>query len=80
MEWDGQGISGTSLLSKLFCDSEISEKQVVAEKFELQEISIADPGLMDQDPLIRGMDPAPDPSLIKKNSKKTLNSDCFATS
>jgi hypothetical protein len=43
MEWDGQGITGTSLLSKLFCDSKISVKPVVAEKFESQESSIADP-------------------------------------
>jgi hypothetical protein len=37
-------------------------------------------GLPDLDPLVRGSDPAPDPSVIKQNSKKTLDSYCFATS
>jgi hypothetical protein len=40
---------------------------------------------LDQDPLVRGMDPDPapdpDPSIIKqKNSKKNLDSYCFMTS
>jgi hypothetical protein len=30
-------------------------------------------GLLDPDPLVRGMDPDPDPSIIKKNSKKNLD-------
>jgi hypothetical protein len=54
--------------------------------------SVADPdssdpyvlGLMDPDPLVRGTDPAsdpdPDPSIIKQNSKKNLDSCCFVTS
>jgi hypothetical protein len=41
-------------------------------------------GLLDPnpDPLVGGMDsdPALDPSIIKQNSKKTLDSYCFATS
>ena len=40
--------------------------------------------LPDSDPLVRGMDPDPDPSLIilssSKNSKKNLDSYCFVTS
>jgi hypothetical protein len=35
-------------------------------------------GLLDPDPLVRGMDQ--DPSIIKKNSKKNLDSYCFVTS
>ncbi len=34
-------------------------------------------GLPDPDPFVRGMDPDPEPSIIKKNSKKTLDSCCF---
>jgi hypothetical protein len=41
-------------------------------------------GLPDPDPLVRGMDPDPDPSIIllssSKNSKKNLESYCFVTS
>jgi hypothetical protein len=37
-------------------------------------------GLPDSDLLVRGMDPDPDPSIIKKNSKKNLDSYCFVTS
>jgi hypothetical protein len=37
-------------------------------------------GLPDPDPLVRGMDPAPDPSIIKKKSEKNLDSYCFETS
>jgi hypothetical protein len=33
--------------------------------------------LSDPDPLVRG--PDPDPSIIKKNIKKILNSYCFVT-
>jgi hypothetical protein len=36
-------------------------------------------GLLDPDPLVRGMDPDPDPSIIKQNSKKNLNSYYFVT-
>jgi hypothetical protein len=36
-------------------------------------------GLPDPDPLVRGMDPDPDPSIIKKNSKKNLDSFYFVT-
>ncbi len=36
-------------------------------------------GLLDPDPLVRGMDPDPDPSIISKNSKKNVNSYCFVT-
>jgi hypothetical protein len=35
---------------------------------------------VDPDPLVRGTDPAPDPSIIKQNSKKNLDSYCFMTS
>jgi hypothetical protein len=31
-------------------------------------------GLPDPDPLVRGMDPDPDPSIIMQNSKKNLDS------
>jgi hypothetical protein len=38
-------------------------------------------GLPDPGPLVRGMDPDPDPSIIKqKNSKKNRDSYCFVTS
>jgi hypothetical protein len=40
-------------------------------------------GLLDPDPLVRGLDPDPDPSIVlssSKNSKKTLDSYCFVTS
>jgi hypothetical protein len=37
-------------------------------------------GLPDPDPLIRCMDPDPDPSIIKKNSQENLDSYCFVTS
>jgi hypothetical protein len=41
-------------------------------------------GLLDPDPdlLVRCMDPDPDPdpSIIKQNSKKNLDFDCFVTS
>jgi hypothetical protein len=36
-------------------------------------------GLPDPDPLVRGMDTDPDPSIIKKNCKKNFNSYCFVT-
>jgi hypothetical protein len=38
--------------------------------------------LLDPDPLVRGMDQdrALDPSIIKQNSKKNLDSYCFVTS
>ena len=42
-------------------------------------------GLLDPDPLVRGMDPDPaldpdlDPSIIMKNSKKNLDSYYFVT-
>ncbi len=34
-------------------------------------------GLPDPDPLVRGMDPDPDPSIIMQNSKKNLDSFYF---
>ncbi len=37
-------------------------------------------GLTDPDPLVRGVDPAQDPSIIKQNSKKNRDSYCFETS
>jgi hypothetical protein len=39
-------------------------------------------GLLDPDPLVRGMDPDPDPepSVIKQKSKENLDSYCFVTS
>ncbi len=37
-------------------------------------------GLPDPDSLVRGVDPDPDPSIIKQNGKKTLDSYCFVTS
>ncbi len=37
-------------------------------------------GLPNTDPLVRGTDPEPDPSIIKKNSKKNLDSYCFVIS
>ncbi len=39
-------------------------------------------GLKDPDPdqLVRGMDPAPDPSIIKQNSKTNLDFYSFVTS
>ncbi len=43
-------------------------------------------GLLDPDPLVRGMDPDPtptldpDPSLIKQKSRKNLDFYCFLTS
>jgi hypothetical protein len=36
-------------------------------------------GLQDPDPLVRGMDPDPDPSISSKNSKKKLDSYYFVT-
>jgi hypothetical protein len=47
--------------------------------------SVPDPihmflGLLDPDPLVRGLDTDPDPSIIKQKSKKNLDSYCFATS
>ncbi len=38
--------------------------------------------LLDPDPdlLVKGMDPDPDPSIIKQNSKKNLDFYCFVTS
>jgi hypothetical protein len=36
-------------------------------------------GLPDPDPLVRGMDPDPDPSIIMQNSKKNLDSYYFVT-
>ncbi len=36
-------------------------------------------GLPDPDPLVRGMDPNPDPSIIMQDSKKNLHSYYFAT-
>ncbi len=39
------------------------------------------PGLLDPDPLVRGMDPDPDPFIVKqKYSKKNLGFYCFVTS
>jgi hypothetical protein len=37
-------------------------------------------GLPDLDPLVRCMDPDPDPSIIKQNSKKKLDAYYFVTS
>jgi hypothetical protein len=37
-------------------------------------------GLLDPDPLVRDTDPDPDPSIIKQNGKKNLDSYCFVTS
>jgi hypothetical protein len=37
-------------------------------------------GLPDSDLLVRDTAPDPDPSIIKQNSKKNLNSYCFVTS
>jgi hypothetical protein len=38
-------------------------------------------GHLDPDPLVRGTDPEPDPSIINcKNSKKNIDSYCFVTS
>ncbi len=37
-------------------------------------------GLPDPDPLVRGTDPALDPSIIKQNRKENLDSNCFVTS
>jgi hypothetical protein len=37
-------------------------------------------GLPDPDPLVRGMDPDPDSSIIKQTSKTNLDSYCFVTS
>jgi hypothetical protein len=34
-------------------------------------------GLLDPDPLARGTDPDPGPSIIKQNSKKNFGSYCF---
>ncbi len=36
-------------------------------------------GLWDPDPLVRCMDPDPDPSIIKQKGKKNLDSYCFVT-
>ncbi len=36
-------------------------------------------GLPGPDPLVRGMDPDPDPSIIMQNSKKNLDSYYFVT-
>ncbi len=36
-------------------------------------------GLPDPDPLIRGMDPDPNHSIIKQKSKKNLDSYCLVT-
>ncbi len=35
--------------------------------------------LLDPDPLVRGMDPDPDPTIINQNSKKKLDSYCFVS-
>jgi hypothetical protein len=37
-------------------------------------------GLLDPVPLVRGTYPDPNPSIIKQNSKKILDSCCFVTS
>jgi hypothetical protein len=37
-------------------------------------------GLPDSDPLVKGGDPVPDPSVTKQNSKKNLDFYCFVTS
>jgi hypothetical protein len=37
-------------------------------------------GLPDPDPLVRGMDPDPDPISLSKYSKKNLDFYCFVTS
>ncbi len=36
-------------------------------------------GLLDPDPLVRGMDPDPNPSSSSKNSRKIFDSSCFVT-
>jgi hypothetical protein len=36
-------------------------------------------GLPDPDPLVRDVDPDPNLSIIKQNSKKNLDSYCFVT-
>jgi hypothetical protein len=36
--------------------------------------------VVDPVPLVRGADPAPDPSIIIENNKKDLDSYCFVTS
>jgi hypothetical protein len=36
--------------------------------------------LPDPDSLVRGVDPAPEPTIIKQKSKKNLDSYCFVTS
>ncbi len=35
---------------------------------------------LDPDPLVKGTDRDPDPSIISKKSRKTLDSYCFVTS
>jgi hypothetical protein len=37
-------------------------------------------GLPELDPLVRGIDPDPDPSIIKQNSKKNFDPHCLVTS
>ncbi len=37
-------------------------------------------GLLDSNPLVRDMDPAPDPSIDKQKNKKKLDPFCFVTS
>jgi hypothetical protein len=34
-------------------------------------------GLLDSDPLVKGMDPDPDPSITKQKKKENLDSYCF---
>jgi hypothetical protein len=40
---------------------------VIKSTGELASVAHPDPGLLDPDPLIRGIDPDPDPSIIKQN-------------
>jgi hypothetical protein len=37
-------------------------------------------GLLDPDPIVRGTDPDPDPSVVKQKSKKNLDSYSSVTS
>ncbi len=61
--------------------------RTLLQRYDTVILSVADPepyvlGLPDPDPLVRGADPAPepDPSFIKQNSKKNIDSYCFVTS
>ncbi len=56
-----------------------------ADKMQCVYTGVADPdpldpyvlGLLNPDPLVRGMDPDPVHSILKQNSKKNLDSYCF---